>query len=301
MEDLVNPGEPEKPEESLESLFSESGGSVPDDLLAVAGWIKEERACLVEAMPPEIALRQITLAAETARLAALEAASHPQADRAAAGSLVRRGARGAAAGVRGASAPAARPSSAGRWRQRRVLRPALVAGVALLLFIGGSSGLAVAANGAAPGDTLYGLDRAFEKIGIGRGGAVERLTEVEDLFDEGDIRGALIHAEDVIGTAEDGEDAASEAVQELEAAAQRVVGGVDDSSAEVRSGVDSLLQYLSENVGHVDGRQVAQLARNIGGADDEADDEAESSEGTTPDDPGEGSGGPPAGNPSGRP
>ena len=301
----MSPGEPEGPEESLESLFSESGGSVPDDLLAVAGWIRDERACLVEPMPPEVALHQITLAAETARLAVLEAALHPQADRAAAGSRVRRAARAAAEGVRESPGATARPSSVSRWRQRRALRPApgwmrpaLVAGIALFLFVGGSSGLALAANGAAPGDTLYGLDRAFEKVGVGRGGAVERLAEVEALFDDGDVHGALIHAEDVVGTTGDGEDAASEAVQELEAAAERIVGRVDDSSAEVRSGVDTLLQYLTENVGHVDGRQVARLARNIGGG---ADDEAESPDGIPRDDPDEGSGGPPAGNPAGRP
>jgi hypothetical protein len=38
------------------------------------------------------------------------------------------------------------------------------------------SGVAVAANRAAPGDALYGIDRALEKIGIGAGGAQERLA-----------------------------------------------------------------------------------------------------------------------------
>lgn len=304
MEDLVGPGEEQ--EERLESLFSESGDVVPDDLLAVAEWLRAERAYLVEPIPAEIAFHQTALAAETARLTALGATRRTQPDRAVADTLVREHALAAAEGARGASAVAGGPSHAGgRWRQRKTLGPvpswrrrAVTAGAAVLLFTGGSSGLALAANDAAPGDTLYGLDRVLEKVGIGRGGAVERLEEVRHLFDAGNIEGALIHAETVVGeTAGDGEAGSSSAVQELEAAAERVVGQDDDSSADARPAVADLLQYLSENVGHVDGQQVARLARNIGGAADDAG----PPEVIPPDDPGEGSGGPPAGSPGGRP
>jgi hypothetical protein len=49
-------------------------------------------------------------------------------------------------------------------------RLALAGGAAaLVLVLSTSTGVAFAANGAIPGDTLYGLDRALEGIGIGNG------------------------------------------------------------------------------------------------------------------------------------
>ena len=47
---------------------------------------------------------------------------------------------------------------------------------AATVFLGGTSGLAIAADGAKPGDPLYGIDRAFEAIGIGAGEAEERFV-----------------------------------------------------------------------------------------------------------------------------
>jgi hypothetical protein len=296
---------PEFGEQEVEGLFSGPPSDLPDELSPVAEWLGIIRTSLIDPIPADKAQYQAALAAETARRGALEPARHPQADRALAGSRARGPAAATIDGVRGTAGPKARSSLSGRRRWKRVLWPArawmrraMAAGTAVLLFVGAGSGLALAADGAAPGDTLYGLKLAFEKIGVLNGGAVERLTEVEHLVDDGDIHGALIHAETIIARpAGDTEDAASQAVQELDAAAQRVADQDDDSSAEVRARVDDLLQYLSENVGHVDGRQVAQLARNIGGNADEAESPAE----VPPDDPAGSSGGPPTSPPSQRP
>ncbi len=73
----------------------------------------------------------------------------------------------------------------------------LAAGAAaLLVAVTLSGGLAYAANGAKPGDFLYGLDRALEVIGIGDGGADERLRELLAL--EGDDGRAGVIAAAVI-------------------------------------------------------------------------------------------------------
>ena len=45
------------------------------------------------------------------------------------------------------------------------------------------SGVAMAADGASPGDLLYGVDRALESVGIGAGGIDERLAEFDSRHD----------------------------------------------------------------------------------------------------------------------
>ncbi|MFB3099348.1 MAG: hypothetical protein ACE1ZX_04855 [Acidimicrobiia bacterium] len=65
---------------------------------------------------------------------------------------------------------------AGRDLRTLVGRAAMpIAGLVMLVALAG--GLVFAGNGAKPGDLLYGLDRAFEAIGIGDGGSDERLAE----------------------------------------------------------------------------------------------------------------------------
>ena len=68
----------------------------------------------------------------------------------------------------------------------------------MVLTVGGFGGAAYAANGAAPGDTFYGLDRALEAVGIGNGGSAERLAEVKELVDHGQTAGGLEHAADIV-------------------------------------------------------------------------------------------------------
>jgi hypothetical protein len=171
-----------------------------------------------------------------------------------------------------AAETSAGPSRVGWWR-RKVGAPMaawkrrLATAVAsLVLVIGGMSGLAWAANGSVPGNALYGLDRALEHVGIGGGGTVERLAEVQGLIEAGDIPGGLSHAGELVaGEAEGSEEGGASASEALQAAASRVAEAGSEVSTNVHEHVAALLTYLSENVGQVDGRQVATLARQIGG------------------------------------
>lgn len=143
---------------------------------------------------------------------------------------------------------------------------------AMTLVLGSGAGVAIAADGAAPGDALYRLDRALERVRIGDGGAAERLQEAADLATAGQLARGLEHAAEVVAASHDGEsghvsDAASEA---LRAAAERVStivapnGGT--TSEQAYTAVADVLTYLSNNVGDVDGREVAKLSRLIGAA-----------------------------------
>ncbi len=161
------------------------------------------------------------------------------------------------------------PTATVRLRLRH--RVATVA-AAITLVLGSGAGMAIAADGAAPGDALYGLDKALERVGIGDGGAAERLQEAADLATAGQLARGLEHAAEVVAASHDGEpghvsDAASDA---LRAAAQRVDtivapnGGT--TSEPVHTAVADVLTYLSDHVGDVDGRYVAELSQMIGAA-----------------------------------
>jgi hypothetical protein len=131
--------------------------------------------------------------------------------------------------------------------------------------------VAIAADGAAPGDALYGVDKALERVGIGDGGAAERLQEAADLATAGQLARGLEHAAEVVAASHEGEsghvsNAASEA---LLAAAQRVgtiVAPNGGTTSEQDTAVAKVLTYLSDNVGDVDGRYVAELSQMIGAA-----------------------------------
>ncbi len=160
------------------------------------------------------------------------------------------------------------PTATVRLRLRH--RVATVA-AAITLVLGSGAGMAIAADGAAPGDALYGLDKALERVGIGDGGAAERLQEAADLATAGQLARGLEHAAEVVAASHDGEpghvsDAASEA---LRAAAQRVdtiVAPNGGTTSEQDTAVAKVLTYLSDNVGDVDGRYVAELSQMIGAA-----------------------------------
>jgi len=142
--------------------------------------------------------------------------------------------------------------------RRRVAAVAVAAAV----FAGGMTGMAVAADHAKPGDALYGLDRAFEAVGIGNGHAVERLAEAQSLVDAGEVDRGLRQAAEAVESQGSEYSAASLALMD---AAERVVSVGSDRSQEVRVQVAGLLSYLSENRGAGNGRLVAELAREIGG------------------------------------
>ena len=171
-------------------------------------------------------------------------------------------------GMSGTAVPAAMPAPKARTRRRAwtgsLRRRATAIAVAATVVLGGTSGLALAADGAKPGDALYGVDRALESIGIGAGGDQERLAEVEALFDAGQVESGLEHAAELLGNDASNGTQATAALME---AANRVKDGGSTGSAATRESVSELLAYIADNLGHVDGRQVAEMAAEIGNRD----------------------------------
>ncbi len=112
-----------------------------------------------------------------------------------------------------------------------------------MLVVASLAGVAVAADHAGPGDMLYGLDRALEAIGIGSGGASERLAEAKGLIDNGEYTDGLSHATDVLESSPANQpvfNAIAEATARLEAT-------TDSPAVETTERVATLLQYLTEN------------------------------------------------------
>ncbi len=147
------------------------------------------------------------------------------------------------------------------WRPKVIPRVA-IAGVALLVFVTVSSGLAYAADGAKPGDWMYGLDRAFEVVGVGGGGASERLAEVEALVAAGAISEGLAHASEVF----DGIPASDEANAALAAAVARLNDGTDGVDLRIVAQVGGLIEYLKMAIhtdAGVDGQYVAAMVREF--------------------------------------
>ena len=68
-------------------------------------------------------------------------------------------------------------------------------GIVIATFLSANVGLAAASQNAAPGDLLYGVDRAYERVaefvGISSGRTEERLQEATELVDRGDASAAL--------------------------------------------------------------------------------------------------------------
>ena len=173
-----------------------------------------------------------------------------------------------------------------RRREVMTLKPKIAAALAALLLFSGMTGVAFAADGAVPGDTLYGLDRALESVGVGDGGAAERLDEVRELVEDGRPEAGLAHIDEALTEAGfDGRDAAelTQAKAALQAASDAILGVEEGSehASEVRVGVSTLLQYMGENLGDgigADGEDfgqgVAELANEISpdGAEGAAED-----------------------------
>jgi len=126
--------------------------------------------------------------------------------------------------------------------------------------------VAWATDGAKPGDSFYGIDRALEAVGINDGGGDERVLEIKGLFDAGEIASGLNQAADV--TPDISHEASFEASWEmstaLAAAAANVASNGSDTSEHTRQAVSALLAYLSGNVGQVDMPALVDLAKAIG-------------------------------------
>ncbi|MGH3666808.1 MAG: hypothetical protein ACRDU7_00860 [Acidimicrobiia bacterium] len=139
----------------------------------------------------------------------------------------------------------------------------------------GTAGAALAADGAVPGDALYGLDRAFERVGIGSGSTGERLDEAVVMTAQGRSDEAVEHAIEALS--EHSGDSSAVALSALNAASENLVHIQDPTQAASTANlrVSALLTYIAENISSgegTDGREfgqgVAQLARDIGGGDD---------------------------------
>lgn len=166
----------------------------------------------------------------------------------------------------------------------RFLAPALqrglATGLASAVLISGLAGVAVASDDAAPGDFLYGIDRALESIGVGAGGATERVSEAWALFERGQMAEAVGHASQAIGVVGGGDPSARVSDQTasnanaLRSAAGNVGAGDEGSaSLEVRAAVAALLNEMAAMLedpaleGKDFGQSVAEIARLLGGND----------------------------------
>jgi hypothetical protein len=174
----------------------------------------------------------------------------------------------AAAALEARATPVARyaaaqaASTSWEWTRRVVPRVA-VGAAALLMLVVSSSGLAFAANGAKPGDLLYGLDRAAEVIGIGDGGADERYAEAQALVAAGEMPGGLALASEILDRIPGG-DQAKPAVAE---AAARLEHEPTGPASQAASQVGALLKIIHDGTiaGVVDIPTVSSLAQEIGG------------------------------------
>ena len=194
--------------------------------------------------------------------------------------------------------------------------------VAVAIFVmAGMTGVAAASDDAAPGDFLYGLDRALEAVGVNDGGASERITEAQSLASDGRVTEAISHVAEAVETPEDGESVddfspeSTNAAIALRDAAESVRDDNDDpESQEVRDAVSAMLTEMADMLGDPDfdgaefGRRVSEMARSIAnpvdGPQEGDQDETEQPADNRPDDAGppEGEGnGPPDDTPGGPP
>jgi len=153
----------------------------------------------------------------------------------------------------------------------------LATGVASLLVFSGMTAIAIASNGAAPGDALYGIDRALEAVGIGDGAAAERIAEARVLFDRGELAAAIDHASEAVSENDDGvtdfSPEASNAAAALETAADKVQANDQAQSQQVRDAVAAMLAEMAAMLqdpaieGKDFGQKVAEMAGTIGDKD----------------------------------
>jgi hypothetical protein len=132
-------------------------------------------------------------------------------------------------------APSAEPKRAPRSSLRRRL---VAIGVGMAVSAFGVVGAAVA-NEAAPGDPLYGVDKALESVGILNGGTSERLQESQVLASRGDVEGAV--ALTVKALDQNGQHEAAVALERAVAAVESQSSGED-----VRLQVSSMLAWMSQ-------------------------------------------------------
>ncbi len=179
---------------------------------------------------------------------------------------------------------AAQAAARSEWMARMAPRVA-VGALALIMLVVSSTGLDFATNGAKPGDMLYGLDRAAEVLGIGDGGANERIAEAHALVASGAVAGGLTHAAAVLPATPDN-DTAKAAIQK---AATRVQGEPQGPTSYVAEQVGTLLSYLrlATAAGTVNTSTLAGFAEAIGEPPAEAPGQSGETPGLTETTPGQ--------------
>jgi hypothetical protein len=132
-----------------------------------------------------------------------------------------------------------------------------------LAMIVGMTGVAWAADSAVPGDWNYGIDRALEVVGIGAGGAEERLNELAATT-AGEVPGKSVSESGRDPESRQDESSVVSDVVGLDNAAATVaeITGGSQNANDVRSGASSLLDYLA-TTGEIDGQTVADYARQV--------------------------------------
>lgn len=174
----------------------------------------------------------------------------------------------------GQEAPERRTSS--RWLLTLRHRLAVIA--AAIFVLAGMTGVAAAADEAAPGDPLYGLDRALEAVGIGAGGATERISEAQLLAGDGQVAEAINHVAEAIASSNEdaqSDDFSPESANAADALRQAAANVRDDGdgpeSQQIRDAVAAMLEEMADMALNPDfdavefGQRVSEMARQIGG------------------------------------
>jgi hypothetical protein len=174
------------------------------------------------------------------------------------------------------SGGAAEPSNVRAHRRRGWLAssPRFGTALAAVLLLVGMTGVAFASNGAAPGDSLYGIDRALENVGLGAGGLGERLLEAGALVNHGRSAEALAHAAEALDASGGEDEDLTAAAAALHSAAQRLEA-MDLDEMDVRSRVTVMLRWIAgtDLTAQDFDQGVSQLAREITGQSNPASDE----------------------------
>ncbi|HZD23822.1 MAG TPA: hypothetical protein VE569_10540 [Acidimicrobiia bacterium] len=138
-----------------------------------------------------------------------------------------------------------------------ILAKVLAASVAVAAV---GTGLGVAANNAVPGDALFGLNQAMEKIGLIEMSPAEQIEQAQSLVDI-DLPEAVTTAGQAVESA-----GHEEAAGALFQAAERIRGVEAEQSEEIREAVASLLELIGEQLAAdgVVGADVAEAAQAIG-------------------------------------
>jgi len=156
----------------------------------------------------------------------------------------------------------AKLAATARFRRGLSLTPRLAPAAVAAILLFAMSGVAVASNSAVPGDALYGIDRALESIGIGNGGAAERIEEAGVLTENGDGAEALELLADTFDVE------SSEASEALRRASDRI-----RANEAANSEVADMLEWMAKENSRDRqfGHDVAEEAQDLGKGDSAGD------------------------------